>query len=116
MEQRIYARWLDWGTRISLAVLVISFLAYLARAFEPLVPLERLPEVWTLPAARYLELTGAPSGWQWLSQLDKSDYLNLLGVSLLALVTAVCYLRVLVFFLQRGERLAAASGLHGGGH
>jgi hypothetical protein len=108
MEQRIYARWLDWGTRISLAVLVISFLAYLAGAFEPLVPLERLPDMWTLPAERYLELTGAPSGWQWLFRLDKSDYLNLVGVSLLALVTAVCYLRVLVFFLRSGERLHAA--------
>lgn len=107
MEQHIYARWLDWGTRLGLAVLLLSFLAYALALVEPLVPLERLPQVWTLPAERYIELTGAPSGWQWIFRLDKGDYLNLAGVALLALITALCYLRIFVLFFKRGERLQA---------
>ena len=128
-EQQIYARWLDWGTHIGLAVLAISFLVYALALLEPLVPLERLPAVWTLPVERYIASTGAPTGWGWVFQLGKGDYLNLLGVALLGLATAVCYVRMLVIFLQRGERLqaalaavqiavllAAASGLLAGGH
>jgi len=108
MEQQLYARWLDWGTRLGLAALVLSYLAYALAWVEPLVPLERLPQVWTLPVERYIELTGAPSGWQWVFRLDKGDYLNLIGVGVLALITALCYLRVFVLFFRRGERLHAA--------
>jgi hypothetical protein len=44
----IYARWLGWCSRVALAVLIGSFLLYLSGA-EPLVPLERLPDLWRLP-------------------------------------------------------------------
>jgi hypothetical protein len=93
------------------------------------VPLGRLPALWALPADRYLALTGAPTGWGWLALLGKGDYLNLLAVAALALITVVCYLRILPIQLRRGERLqaamamaqvvvllAAASGLFAGGH
>jgi hypothetical protein len=126
-EHRMYARWASWGTRVGLALLVCSFLAYVLALLEPLVPLERLPEVWALPVERYMALTGAPSGWGWLAKLGYADYLNLLGIALLASVTMLCYARLLVSFLRNRDRLqtaltaaqiavllAAASGLVGG--
>jgi hypothetical protein len=126
-EHRMYARWASWGTRIGLALLVCSFLAYALALLEPLVPLERLPAVWALPVERYVALTGAPTGWGWLATLRYGDYLNLLGIALLASVTMLCYARLLVSFLRRRDRLqaalaaaqiavllAAASGLVGG--
>jgi len=128
-EQRVYARWLDWGTRLGLWMLIGAFAAYLFGVLEPQVALTRLPAAWGLPADRYQALTGAPSGWGWLGLLHKGDYLNLLAVALLALITVVCYLRILPIHLARGERLtaamiaaqiavllAAASGLLAGGH
>ena len=128
-EQRVYARWLDWGTRIGLGLLIAAFLTYAFGLLDPFVPLSRLPAMWALPVDRYLALTGAPTGWGWLVLLEKSDYLNLLAVAVLALITVVCYLRVLPVQLRRGERLqaamalaqvvvllAAASGLLAGGH
>jgi hypothetical protein len=124
-----YARWLRWCARVALAVLVATFLAYLFRLAPPLVSLERLPEVWSLPVDRYVAATGAPTGWGWLERLGYGDYANMLGVAMLCLVTVVCYLRVLPSFFRRGEKalgviallqvavlLAAASGLLAAGH
>ena len=127
-EQQIYARWLDWGTRVSLAVLTAAFLIYLLGIAPPWVPVAELPNLWTLPVERYLALTQSPVGWDWLGLVAHGDYLNLVGVSLLGLVTVGCYLRVLPLLLARGRLqaaiaaaqvavlLLAASGVFAGGH
>ena len=125
-EQQVYARWLDWGTRASLAVLIPSFLVYALGLVEPLVPLEELPLLWSLPVDRYLAATSAAHGWGWVRLLDKGDYLNYAGVAMLGLTTVVCYARLLPL-LYRHNRLhawlalaqifvllAAASGLLAG--
>lgn len=128
-DQQVYARWLDWGTRLSLAVLVAAFLAYVFGLTPAALPLAEMPRFWRLPLERYLALSGSPTGWGWVAMLDKGEYQNLVGVALLGLVTVVCYLRVLPLLLERRERLQAAivaaqvlvlllaaSGLLAGGH
>jgi hypothetical protein len=128
-DQQVYARWLDWGTRLSLAVLVAAFLAYVFGLTPAALPLAEMPRFWRLPLERYLALSGSPTGWGWVAMLDKGEYQNLVGVALLGLVTVVCYLRVLPLLLARRERLQAAivaaqvlvlllaaSGLLAGGH
>jgi hypothetical protein len=128
-DPQVYARWLDWGTRLSLAVLVAAFLAYVFGLTPAALPLAEMPRFWRLPLERYLALSGSPTGWGWLAMLDKGEYQNLVGVALLGLVTVACYLRVLPRLLARRERLQAAivaaqvlvlllaaSGLLAGGH
>ena len=128
-DQQIYARWLDWGTRLALTALVAAFLAYVFGLTPAALPLAEMPRVWSLPLERYLALSGAPVGWGWLAMLDKGEYQNLVAVALLGLVTVACYLRVLPLALARGDRLQAAiivaqvlvlvlaaSGLLAGGH
>ena len=128
-DPQVYARWLDWGTRLSLAVLVAAFLAYVFGLTPAALPLAEMPRFWRLPLERYLALSGSPTGWGWVAMLDKGEYQNLVGVALLGLVTVVCYLRVLPLLLGRRERLQAAivaaqvlvlvlaaSGLLAGGH
>lgn len=107
-EQRVYARWLDWTTRIGFAALVGAFLLYAFGVVEPHIPLQQLPELWSLPLDRYRELTGAPSGWHWWRYLDKSESHSLIGVGLLALATLVCYVRLVILLLRRRESLPAA--------
>lgn len=122
----IYARWLGRGTALALATLATTFLLYVLGIGEPLVPPERLPQLWQLPAHEFLARTGAPVGWGWLAHLGWSDYRNVVGVAMLCLVTAVCYLRMLI---HQGDRVftvlvlsqvlvlaAAASGLLAAGH
>jgi len=105
--QAIYARWLDIATRIGFAVSLAAFLVYVTGVVEPFIPLERLPQLWTLPAARFAEATGAPKGWGWLALLGSADYLNLAAIALFGLVTLACYARIVPVLFSAGERLQA---------
>jgi len=106
--QAVYARWLDIGTRIGFASLILSFSLYLLRFVDPWVPLAELPRYWTLPVDRYLAATGIPSGWGWVSLVLKGDILNFVGIAVLALVTVACFARVsLVFMSSRDFKFTA---------
>lgn len=126
-EQLVYARLLERGTRIGFALLVAGFVVYLAGWLTPHVPLERLPSLWSLPVERYLEATGAPTGWGWVRLLHRADVISTLGVMVLAGVSAVCLAALVPLYRARGDRalaalcvaecvvvLAAASGLLAG--
>lgn len=106
-EQFTYARWLDWGTCIGLALLIASFFAYALGFVAPHVPLDVLARIWSLPVDQYRAAAGAPSGWGWLGLALRGDYLNYFGIAFLGFVTALCYLRVLPILLARGERVYA---------
>ena len=83
-EQLRYARWLEWGTRFGLALLIVVFLAYGLGLLEPHVPHARLPEVWNLPVSQFLAATGLPDGWGWLNHAHRGDIANLVGIGVLA--------------------------------
>ena len=107
-EQEVYARWLDWGTRIALGVLIASFLVYALALRDPLLPPQELAKLWAFPVDHYIAASGAPTGWGWLQLLHKSDYLIFLAVAMLGLVTVVCYARIVPVLLRQGERWRAA--------
>lgn len=128
-EQLLYARWLEWGTRLGLVALVALFAAYAGGLLAPQVPVDQLPALWNQPVADYLKATGAPSGWGWLQRLEQGDVANLLGIAILAGCSVLCLLALLPLALKRGDRLLAAlcvaeaavvllaaSGVIGGGH
>ena len=126
--QATYARWLDLATTAGFAVSLGAFLLYVSGALPSYVPLQQLAALWGLPVARFLEATGAPTGWAWLPLIGRAEYLNLAALALFGLVTLACYLRIIPLLLRSGERLqaaiavaqvivlaAAASGLFTGG-
>lgn len=128
-EQLRYATLLDFCTRIGLVVLVLSFAAYVTGLLEPLVPLERLPELWSQPVGSYLTQTQMPTGWGWLAHVGKGDVVGLLGIVILAGCSVLCLLALVPHYLRRGDKayvalclaevavvLLAASGLISGGH
>jgi hypothetical protein len=128
-EQLLYARWLDWGTRAGLALLAVSFAAYVLGLAAPHVPFEQLARAWSLPVDPYRAAVGAPAGWGWLALAAHGDYMNYFGIVLLALSTLACMLRALPAFLARGDRAyaliaglqvivlaVAAAGVLGGAH
>lgn len=90
----LYARWLEIGVRLAFGLLVASFALYVFGVLEPLVPTTELVRLWTLPVDRYVAATGAPTGWGWLNLLGKGDYLNFVGIALLATITILCYARI----------------------
>lgn len=128
-EQLRYARWLEWGTRVGLAVLVLSFLGYAAGLLPAQVTPQRLAELWGLPVGQYLQQSGAGTGWAWLSHWYKGDTLGLVGIVILAGCSLPALLALLPLFVRRGDKsfvllvlvevavvLLAASGLLSGGH
>jgi hypothetical protein len=105
--QDIYARWLDRISKACFAATLAALLVYLSGAVEPFIPLAELPALWGLPVARYLEVTGSPTGWSWIHQLGKSDYLSLVTVASFASVSLVCYLRTLPVLISHRDRAYA---------
>ena len=103
-EQQLYARIVYHMNHLGLFFLVVGFVLYLTGMLAPHVPLEDLHKYWSLPLDQYLEKTGAPTGWQWISELSYGDAAPLLGVAVLASITIVCYLFLFIKFLQKGIR------------
>ena len=128
-EQLRYARWLEWGTRVGLVLLISLFAAYVAGLVEPHVPHARLSEVWNLPVSQFLAATGLPAGWGWLQHVHRGDIANLVGIGLLAGASVLALLALVPLYLRSGDRLyaglclaevlvllLAASGLLTAGH
>ncbi len=128
-EQLRYALWLDWGTRLGLVVLVVSFAAYLLGALPPRMAPQQLVALWHLPVAELTRVSGAPTGWAWIRNLHQGDMTGLLGIALLASCSLPSLLALLPLYLRAGDRafaalclaqvtvlLLAASGVLGAGH
>jgi hypothetical protein len=128
-EQLRYASWLDWGSRVGLAVLAAVFLAYGVGLVEPHVPHRRLPEVWNLSVSGFIAATGMPTGWGWLALAYRGDVANLIGIAMLTGCSLLALLALLPLYARRGDRpylvmvlaqiavlVLAASGVLTSGH
>ena len=106
-EQHIYAKIIYHISNLGLLALIMGFILYIFGMLTPLVPLEELPQYWSLSLTQFLEKTGAPTGWRWTSMLGYGDVIPFIGVTILASVTFVCFLVLLFSFLQRGAKVLA---------
>lgn len=107
-EQGRYAGVLEWFTRLGLVLLAAAFLAYATGLLPSHVPIDRLPQLWGLPAGEFLARTATPAGWGWVRLLGRGDMLNLAGIGLLAGCSMLCLASILPVYLKRRERLYAA--------
>ena len=129
-EQIAYANLLFYGAWTGIFLLVTTYLLYAFGVFAPAVDIILVTKSWGLGVKEYTEVTGSAMGWDWVSMMDKGDYLNFLGLALLGGLTIVCYLILLPGYLRRKNYifativilevlvlLVAASGILGsGGH
>lgn len=129
VEQQRYATLLSWGAHSGLAILVVSFFAYLFGWMPAHVPLDQLPQVWNLPVGEYLKQTDTPTGWHWLDLVANGDFASLVGIAVLSGCSLICLLAVIPAYARRGDwvfvaicviaiavQLLAASGTLGVGH
>ena len=137
-EQLLYAKILATGMYTGLGVLLLTFALYITGAVEPAIPIDRLPDFWKLDVTEYLAAVNvqylhhehAVTGWAWLGVLNRGDYLNFVGIALLASVTLVCFLGIIPTLLRKRDyaytaiavaetlilTLAASGMLTAGGH
>jgi hypothetical protein len=129
-EQIIYANILVIGVWAGIFILVATYAIYLSGILPSHVEMSIIPTLWGKGVGEYLEITHSPHGWGWVSLLTKGDFLNYIGLALLALMTIVCYLVLVRGYIRQKNWLftvialleivvlsVAASGLLGsGGH
>jgi hypothetical protein len=102
-EQLRYADLLDIAMKAGLAVLLVTFAAYVGGVLPPQVPFETLPQLWMLPAEEYLDASGMPMGWDWLAMLHRGDVLALTGIALLAGLSVPCLCVLVPTYAARGD-------------
>ena len=128
-EQLLYARILDKGMKIGLAILVVTFGLYVFGILQPHVPVNDLPKYWRMSVHEYLEAIDLGTGWSWLGNLGEGDLLNFVGIAFLAGVTIICYLAIVPSLMRKKDTpyvvlalvevavlVLAASGILKAGH
>lgn len=102
-EQKRYANILWFCSWTGICVMVITFLLYMGGLFNPLVEPSKMPLYWGMNVHEYAQVTHAPSGWAWLTLLNHSDYLNLVGLAFLGMVSILGYLSLLIDYLRKKD-------------
>jgi len=129
-EQLLYAKILEWGMYSGLLILLITFGLYTFGILDPYIPLDKISRYWSYNVHEYLEHAGIKDGWAWLGMIKYGDFINFIGIAILAGVTMLCYAAIVPTLLRSKDTVyaimavieviilgAAASGLLAvGGH
>ena len=106
-EQIRYAAILEKGMYFGLLILFITFAVYAFGIVEPYIPLNKISTFWGMNVHDYLHHANIKAGWGWLHMLKYGDFINFIGVVILAGVTIVCYLSIIPIFLKNRDRVYA---------
>ena len=104
----LYARWLDRASKAGFALCLCAFIVYAGGLLPSYLAATELPRYWGMSVSRFVAVTNMPHGWGWLRFLGHGDMLNLGAVALLALVTPICYARIVPRLLAERDWLQAA--------
>ena len=129
-EQLLYANILNKGMIIGILVLLVTYAIYLSGLLPTFIPVEDVPKYWGMSVSAFSHELGTPTGWGWLDSIGKGDYLNFVGVALLAAISIFCYAAIVPGLLRKKDTVLvvivileilvlcfAASGiLKSGGH
>lgn len=127
-EQITYSNLLFYGCWSGLALMIVTYLIYVLGFMAPHVSMSEVVRLWSQPVHEYLTQGQAPTGWNWVMLLGKGDFLNFLGIALLAGLTILCYIPLIPAYLKKKDPIfailavaeilvlmVAASGIVGGG-
>jgi hypothetical protein len=128
-EQILYAGILEKGMYLGLLILFITYALYVFGIMDPYIPLDKISDYWSMNVHDYLEHAEIKNGWAWLGMLKYGDFINFIGVALLAGVTIICYAAIVPTLLKNKDMVyailavlevvilgAAASGILAVGH
>lgn len=128
-EQFKYASILQKVGLSGLGLLIIGFFVYVLGLLPNIVPVNKIPEYWSMRVHEFVEYTGMPTGWKWVPLLNHGDVISFLGIVILSAATVICMVAVLPSFVKKKDTpyiviliiqivvlLLAASGMITGGH
>jgi hypothetical protein len=102
-EQITYANLLFYGSWAAIAILVITFGIYVSGVFESYIPINEVSKYWSMPVSQYVHEASIPTGWGWTSLLDTGDFLNFIGIALLAGMTIICFIVILPYYIKQKD-------------
>jgi len=106
-EQIVFANMLFWGAWGGLAILIVTYLLYVTGVLAPHVPVDLVTQLWSKPVHAYVEQGKVPLGWGWVSLLHTGDFLNFVGIVILAALTMVAYLPLIPAFWKKDDKVYA---------
>jgi hypothetical protein len=129
-EQMLYAKLLEKGMYLGLALLLVTFLLYASSIMKPYIPLSDVSKYWSHSVYDYLHMANVKAGWSWINMLHYGDFVNFIPIAILGGITIFCYLSIIPTLLRNGDKVyailalieaviltVAASGILGsGGH
>ncbi len=128
-EQILYAKILERGMYLGLLILFITFGLYTFGILDPYIPLDKVSEYWSYNVNDYLHHAEIKAGWAWLGMVKYGDFINFIGIAILAGVTIICYAAIIPTLLKNNDKVyailavleviilsAAASGILAVGH
>jgi hypothetical protein len=128
-EQILYAKILEWGMYSGLLILFITFALYTFGIMDPYIPMDKISNYWSMNVHDYLEHAGIKDGWGWVGMVRYGDFVNFIGIAILAGVTIICYAAIVPTLLKNKDIVyailavlevvilgAAASGILAVGH
>lgn len=102
-EQIRYANILNIGMFVGLAIIVVTFLVYMLGIFPSFISPQEIPKYWSMSSKNFIDNFQAPIGWGWMSFVGKGDYLNYVGIALLAGLTVLCYIAILPILMRKKD-------------
>ena len=106
-EQILYARILEKGMYIGLLILLITFGLYAFGVMNPYIPLDKISEYWTMNVNDYLHHANIKPGWAWTGMLEYGDFINFIGIAMLAGVTILCYAAIVPTLWKNKDKVYA---------
>lgn len=129
-EQLLYAKILERGMYLGLLIILITFGLYAFGVMDPYIPLDKISKYWSMNVNDYLHHANIKAGWAWVGMIKYGDFVNFIGIAILAGVTILCYAAIVPTLLKNKDTVyaiiailevivltVAASGILGaGGH
>ena len=110
-EQVRYAAVLEKGMYFGLLCLFVTFALYVSGIMSPYTPHDELPHHWQKPVHEYLADAEIQAGWSWMGMLGYGDFVNFIGIVILAGVTIPCYMSIIPMLLKKRDLIYATLAL-----
>ena len=104
-EQILYASILQKGMFVGLVILFITFALYALSIMKPYIALHEVSYYWGMNVHDYLHHAHIKTGWSWVGMLNYVDFINFIGVAILAGVTIICYLAIVPVLLKSNDKV-----------
>ena len=110
-EQLLYASILEKGMFLGLLILLLTYAVYALGIATPYIPLNDIPKCWSMGVDQYLQTCKIEEGWAWLSMVHYGDFMNFIGIAMLAGVTIICFLAIVPILWKQNDKAYACLSL-----